>query len=74
MDRQTLCWWALHVVAVLPLSQAVMFKIKMVILVVDIRLGFGAGRMVHWVRILTTKRDDLSSSSGTHMLEEESQL
>lgn len=44
-------WWAV----LLSLSQAILFTIKMVVLVVDIRLGFGAGKMAHWVRTLATK-------------------
>lgn len=34
--------------ALLSLSQAVVFTVKMVISVVDIRLGFGAGKTAHW--------------------------
>ena len=41
--------------ALLSLSQAVVFTVKMVISVVDIRLGFGAGKTAHWVRTLATK-------------------
>lgn len=63
-------WWAV----LLSLSQAVVFTVKMVILAVDIRLGFGAGKMAHWVRMLATKHGNLSSFSGTHMVEGENQL
>lgn len=44
-------WWAV----LLSLSQAVLFTIKMMVLVMDIRLGFGASKMVYWVRTLATK-------------------
>lgn len=59
--------------ALLSLTQAVVFTVKMVISVVDIRLGFGAGKTAHWVRTLATKHGNLSSFSGTHMMEGENQ-